>query len=381
MITARIMTAAVSLWTCLALTSYAGEQGSSGGQSRSFALPQHGELLLNVPSLWKQTVRRPPNNLPPTITFAPDQGDEFEVLITPIWSPQKDPSFNKPDKIKSLIDNDLRGMLPGAVEKEVSMQEFKSIDGTGYYFLVTDKAPKPGEYPYAVRAGVGVGDLLLSVTVLSKSKSTEGISSTIKALQEAMQIYGDGARQSVAGHPPENARSIHYRGKDFLDDASGVSVFAQGKDIIGLGNSTCHYLLVLPYSNEWTFDISETYHLTGHAGLLNMSIQVLLEADVSADEQLIQLKDDLGVKDVAPSKFEYVKHREETVLRTEVDCEKIDKVFEGAKQINFYAVKKWEQTMYTYHFSKMVSRDGSDPLSDEKILDFLTVGFFLNFKR
>jgi len=185
----------------------------------------------------------------------------------------------------------------------------------------------------------------------------------------------------IATHCLASPKSIHYRGKDFLDDASGISVFAQGEKVIGLGNSNLHYLLILPYSKEWTFDISETYYLLGNAGPLNISIQVLLDTDVSADEQLILLKDELCVKDVAPSKFEYVKHREGTVLRTEVDCGKIDKVFEGAKQINFYAVKKWEQTMYTYHFSKMVSRDGSDPLSDEKILDFLTAGFFLDFKR
>jgi hypothetical protein len=80
-------------------------------------------------------------------------------------------------------------MLPGAVEQQVVIQEFKGVYGTGYYFLVTDKAPKPGEYPYAVRAGVGVGDLLLSVTVLSRLKNSEGITSTIKALQKARQMY------------------------------------------------------------------------------------------------------------------------------------------------------------------------------------------------
>ena len=197
----------MSLCACLALTSYSEEQGPIEGQAGAFALPQHGTLLLKMPSAWKQTVRRPPNNLPPTITFAPYQGDDFKVLITTIWSPRKDPSFNKSDKVKSLIDNDLKGMLPGAIEKEVALQEFKSIDGTGYYFLVTDRAPKPGEYPYAVRAGIGVGDLLLSVTVLSRSKDSEGITATIKALQEAKQIYENGAQQAVAGYPPQGVGS------------------------------------------------------------------------------------------------------------------------------------------------------------------------------
>lgn len=165
------------------------EQGSKVPQPRSFALPQHGQLTLNVPSTWKQTVQRPPDNLPPTITLTPAQGDEFQVLITPIWSPKKDEAFNKPDKIKTQIENDRTEMLQNAVEKEVPIQDFESVSGTGFYFLLTDKAPKPGEYPYAVRAGVGVGDLLLSVTVLSRSKDTEGITATIRALQEAKQLY------------------------------------------------------------------------------------------------------------------------------------------------------------------------------------------------
>ena len=189
MITAKTTIIAVFLCMCLTGASFAGEQSASGNQSRSFPLPQHDKLILGVPTTWKQTVRQPPGDLPPTLTFSPDKGDEFKVLITPLWSPKKDPNFNKPDKVRSLIDNELKGMLPSAVEQEVVIQEFKGVYGTGYYFLLTDKAPKPGEYPYVVRAGVGVGDLLLSVTVLSRLKNSEGIRSTIKAVQEAKQIH------------------------------------------------------------------------------------------------------------------------------------------------------------------------------------------------
>lgn len=181
------ITAIGVLCVCLAVVSSAGEQSATGVQPRSFALPQHGKLTLNVPSAWKQNVRQSPGDLPPTIMLSPDQGNDFKVLITPLWSPKKDPNFNRPVEVKRLIGNELREMLPSAVEKEVSVQEFKGIDGTGYYFLVTDKAPKPGEYPYAVGAGVGVGDLLLSVTALCRSKEAAAITATIKALQEAQQ--------------------------------------------------------------------------------------------------------------------------------------------------------------------------------------------------
>jgi len=200
---------AIFLCMCLPWASFAGEQSASGNQRRSFTLPQHGTLTLGVPTTWKQTVRQPPGDLPPTLTFSPDKGDGFKVLITPLWSPNKDPNFNKPDKVRSLIDNELKGMLPSAVEQEVVIQEFKGVYGTGYYFLVTDKAPKPGEYPYVVRAGAGIGDLLLSVTVLCRSKKSEGIISTIKAIQEARQMYELKAHQIT---PPErHSFALHCR--------------------------------------------------------------------------------------------------------------------------------------------------------------------------
>jgi hypothetical protein len=185
----RTIIMAILLVMGLPLASIATEQNASRIESRTFALPQHGALVLGVPNSWKQNVSQSSGDLPPTITLAPEKGDEFEVLITPLWSPKKDATFNKPDKVRKLIESELRGMLAGALEQSVVIQEFKGVYGTGYYFLVTDRAPKPGEYPYVVRAGVGVGDLLLSVTVLSRSKNTIGITSTIKALQEANQKY------------------------------------------------------------------------------------------------------------------------------------------------------------------------------------------------
>ena len=168
--------------SCFTLSTFAAERS----EVRSFAIPQHGKLMLNVPSSWKQGAGDPVGIFP-TITFSPDKGDAFVVLITPIWNAKKDQNFNKSEKVKSMIDGDLRGMLPSAIEKDVNIREFKGVYGSGYYFLLTDKAPKPGEYTYATRAWVGVGDLLLSVTILSQSRNSEGITSTIMALKGAKQ--------------------------------------------------------------------------------------------------------------------------------------------------------------------------------------------------
>jgi len=82
------------MFFCMTLISLAAEQSESGEQKRSFALPQHGKLIFSVPTTWKHSVRQPPGDLPPTITFFPDKGDEFNVLITPLWSPRNDAEYN-----------------------------------------------------------------------------------------------------------------------------------------------------------------------------------------------------------------------------------------------------------------------------------------------
>ncbi|MDX9820351.1 MAG: hypothetical protein RBT20_00305 [Syntrophales bacterium] len=185
MTNARTTTLVIILCLTFALSSAA--QAESGSRQRSFALPNHGKLLLGVPAAWKQAVRQPPHDLPPTITFTPAKGDDFVVFITPLWSAKNDPTFNKPENVRRLMEESLGRMLRGSVEQKATLQEFAGVHGKGYFFFLTDKAPKPGEYPYAVRTGLGVGDLLLSATVLCRSKNSEGITSTIKALQEARQ--------------------------------------------------------------------------------------------------------------------------------------------------------------------------------------------------
>jgi hypothetical protein len=81
-------------------------------------------------------------------------------------------------------------MLPSAVEREMPLEEIRGKYGAGYHFLVTDKAPRPGEYPYAMRAGIGVGDLMLSVTVLCRTRDSEGLRQTLRALRGAVRQRG-----------------------------------------------------------------------------------------------------------------------------------------------------------------------------------------------
>lgn len=156
---------------------------------RSFPVPQHGNLVLGVPESWDHEITQPPGELPPTIELTPRQGDEFRFMITPFWSMNGKEEINNPQGAKRLVSERLTSMLPTAVEKDVKIEEFQGKQGVGYYFLVTDRDPGP-TFPYAVAASVGVGDFLLHVTILSRSRDSEAIRQAIRALQGAVQIKG-----------------------------------------------------------------------------------------------------------------------------------------------------------------------------------------------
>jgi hypothetical protein len=157
---------------------------------RKYLIPDHGVLELNVPITWKDMIRQPPGNLPPTITFRPGQGNEFVMMITPLWSLSGEKNFNSPEKVRALVDRDRCQLAPKSVEKEIRIKEIQGAGTLGYYFLATDSAPQPGEWEYLVRAGLGVGDFLLSVTILSHQKDSEGIRSGLTILREARHLKG-----------------------------------------------------------------------------------------------------------------------------------------------------------------------------------------------
>lgn len=154
---------------------------------RTYRLPGHGVLELSVPKSWKDEVRQPSKDLPPTISFSPGTGDEFSILITPLWDFGSAKDLNSDAKIKKLMEGDMRGMAPGAVEKRLVLTGFKGAETRGYYFQATDKAPKPGEWRYVVRSGVGTGDLLLSITMLSHKKESEAINDALKMFRNLRQ--------------------------------------------------------------------------------------------------------------------------------------------------------------------------------------------------
>jgi uncharacterized protein YneF (UPF0154 family) len=154
---------------------------------KKYPIPEHGTLELNVPTSWKGEVHKPQANMPPTIIFNPAKGNDFQVIITVLWSKTGEQDVNSRDKVRTLMQKDGQKLLPNAVETEILLQEIQRVDHTGYYFSVTDKAPNPGEYRYMTHGAIGVGNLLLSTTILHHVKESGSVKDALSALREAKQ--------------------------------------------------------------------------------------------------------------------------------------------------------------------------------------------------
>ena len=163
---------------------------------RSYPLPNHGTLNLTIPKSWQGSVSQPPDNLPPTIVFAPPGRATYQVLITPIW-PAK-PGIALPDQagIRENVERTAQKAKSEAVERNISIREIKGSSVAGYYYSITDKSPKPDEYKYMTQGMVRLGDLIITFTVLTNDGYTNAADQTIAAMRSASY---DGGRTPVSG--------------------------------------------------------------------------------------------------------------------------------------------------------------------------------------
>ena len=154
---------------------------------RKYPIPDHGILELNVPTSWKDDIRKTQKDMPPTIIFVPAKGNDFKILITVLWEKTGEQDFNSPGKIRALVEQDGQRILPKAVEPKLVVQQMRGVNNIGYFFSFTDKAPNPGEFLCLTRGGIGVGNLLLNATILHRVKDSESVKDAFSMLREARQ--------------------------------------------------------------------------------------------------------------------------------------------------------------------------------------------------
>src|SRR5262249_33294142 len=129
---------------------------------RSYWLPGRRILALVVPEDWTESQEPARTDAPLTITFRPPPGRAFRVLVGVI--PQ---SAERSPDVRAIVERSGRALLTSAVEDRLVVEELGGAQVSGFFFRLTDRAPKPDEYTYLIQGALRLADLLLTFTVLT----------------------------------------------------------------------------------------------------------------------------------------------------------------------------------------------------------------------
>lgn len=158
---------------------------AQGKAERRYPLSDRGALVVSVPANWAEEVRQDDKARPPTIAYRVGGAKEPQVLVTPIWPARADAPRLATDQVRKHVEQAVDGVREQAVEKVISIVEFKGKAGTGFYFDATDKAPKPGEFKFMRQGMLMLDELLVGFTILSNSRQDPAIRDAMRLLQGA----------------------------------------------------------------------------------------------------------------------------------------------------------------------------------------------------
>lgn len=155
---------------------------------RTFAVPDHGSLRLSAPKSWPVETRSAPNRNLPTIAFGPREGASYQVLITPLSPASKDQPPLPAGAVKQMVERAAQDARAQSVEKSLAVKQLKSGAHVGYYFSATDRAPKSDEYKYMTQGMFGLGEMMLTFTILTNDGYETVVPAALTMIKSAVQL-------------------------------------------------------------------------------------------------------------------------------------------------------------------------------------------------
>ena len=147
----------------------------------SFDLPEYGRLKILVPEVWNYRYTITDEFTPPILTFFMRDKNNVEIFQLNI-SILREESFlrNITSKyfIHSLVYETGKKLLVLSKQSELALHEITGTSGKGYFFDLSDKNPKKGEYKFLNQGALAINKLLLIFSLFNN----DGEKSTIRNL-------------------------------------------------------------------------------------------------------------------------------------------------------------------------------------------------------
>jgi len=154
----------------------------------NYGISNHGILKLDIPASWHDEVHQESDNPPVVITLNPPSDFSSKVLISVLWHKNEKDDSNSPQETKKFVQDAGNKALHYAVENILDIRELKRNGRTGYFYTLTDKAPKPDEYKYMTQGAYGTGKYLLTFTILTNEKNSEVTSKALNIIADSKEV-------------------------------------------------------------------------------------------------------------------------------------------------------------------------------------------------
>jgi len=172
-------------------------------ETRSFSVPGHGSLMLDVPKGWRVAER--PTGEPPSIyvRFDPPSGDAFVLQITAVWLDAEKRAKQTPEAMKAREQEQADGMLAQAEEKQAKVVELRGRQAHGYHYSLADRtsANKGDDYKYLTQGTLLTGELVTIFTLLQREP-------VARDKARVLQMLADARHSSEAAAPRADALQV-----------------------------------------------------------------------------------------------------------------------------------------------------------------------------
>ncbi|MEE8320965.1 MAG: hypothetical protein V3R68_03880 [Gammaproteobacteria bacterium] len=161
-------------------------------QQKAYPIPEHGQMLLDVPRSWEVTYFLPGDNKPPVIIFFPPEKakrDTFQLTVSFFWDDGLERNVTDPDEIKSLVESVGLKILDSSNEDELILKQIDGASGSGYFFDLSDESAAEGEFKYLTQGAIGASELLIVFSLFRNELDDVLRDATLTMLRNARQRF------------------------------------------------------------------------------------------------------------------------------------------------------------------------------------------------
>lgn len=160
-------------WSLVIMLSLPLLGASSPARKKTYPIPGHGTLELDLPAGLGDLLDQPAGDVPPAIALKADDGS-YAVMVVVAWRDPADSDFGSADHLRRVLDQERAPYLKQVGATDAPVVNLTGGPNSGVAYLLVDKAlvgkpPEPGNWPYMRQGVIKAGDLLLKYILMMYS--------------------------------------------------------------------------------------------------------------------------------------------------------------------------------------------------------------------